>query len=74
MIQPLLPLKTGILYECLNPECFYCGSMFTFEDVEWKHFWNSELEDLDFRPVCAACGDPMAHWEDDDNGKTQTFV
>ena len=50
-MQPKLPLSVGVLYECLNPKCFYEGSLMGLDDVEWKHFWNKEVDDLDFRCV-----------------------
>ena len=64
MKQPLLPLNVGLLYECANPECFYCESLLSLEDVVWKHYWNSEIGDLDLRSVCPSCGEPMMIWED----------
>lgn len=67
-MQPKLPLVADrILYECANPDCFYCGSLLDRTDVKWVHFWNSESEDLDFRAVCPACNDPMMIWDDDDD-------
>ena len=64
MQQPKLPLNVGLLYECANPDCFYCGSMLDLEDVAWKHYWNHDAGDLDLRAVCPSCGDPMMIWED----------
>ena len=64
MLQPKLPIY-GVMYECANPDCFYCESMMTFEDVTWKPLWNSEIEDLDLVPHCASCGEPMMIWRDD---------
>lgn len=64
-MQSKLPFRDGILYECANPECFYVGTLLSFEDVVWKHYYDSTLEDLDLRPTCPSCGDPMMLWHDD---------
>jgi len=63
VMQPKLPLVADVMYECANPQCFYVGSLFTFEDVEWKHVWDSNIEDLTLSPRCAACSQPMMYWE-----------
>lgn len=64
--QPRLPLQgSGILYECLNSGCFYNGSLLAFEDVSWKDFYNHQIGDLDLRPVCPSCREPMATWHDE---------
>ena len=65
-MQPKLPLKVGLLYECANPFCFYEGSLFQMDEVDWVHFWNSEIDDLDLRSVCPSCAEPMMIWSDED--------
>lgn len=66
-IQPKLPLKgTGLLYECANPECFYCGTLMSMEDVSWAEYWDTSAEDLLLRSVCPACREPMMIWEEDE--------
>jgi len=76
--QPKLPLQdSGILHECANPECFYAGSLLTTEDVVWKHFWNSAIEDLDVRATCPSCAQPMMHWDaegESENGTIRTLL
>lgn len=67
-MQPKLPLNTGLLYECLNDDCFYVGALVNFEDVTWKNVWNSEIGDLDFVPCCASCAEFVAVWEGADDG------
>ena len=69
-MQPKLPLSAGLLYECANPDCFYCGSLLDLEDVVWKDYWDSSIEDLSVRATCPSCSDPMMIWSDDDG----TFV
>ena len=64
-MQPRLPLNVELLFECANPDCFYCGSLIGVEDVSWIHFWNSEIEDLDMRSVCPSCNEPLMIWEDE---------
>lgn len=65
-MQPKLPLRdVGLLYECANPDCFYCGSLLDTNDVVWKYYWNSEIEDLDLRSTCPSCSEPMMIWSDD---------
>ena len=73
-MQPKLPLKTThLLYECANPKCFYVGSLMTSDDVLWKHFWNSDLQDLDLRGTCPSCGDPLMIWDEGcENGTLPT--
>ena len=68
-MQPKMPLNVGLLYECANPDCFYCGSLLDMNDVEWVHYWDSDLDDLSFRSVCPSCREPMMIWNGgDDNG------
>jgi len=54
-----------VMYECSNPDCFYCGSLFTFEDVDWRDVWSSEFEDLVPVAKCASCGGAMMFWEEE---------
>ena len=65
--QPQLPLKVGLLYECMNPKCFYVGALLKASDVVWKHFWNTNIEDLDLRATCPSCSEPMAIWKGGDD-------
>jgi len=51
-------------YECLNPNCFYCEALLSAGDCTWVHFWNSAIDDIDFRPKCPSCAEPMAAWDD----------
>jgi len=51
------------LYECLNPQCFYCETLLKTEEASWKEQWNSEIDDLDMRPVCPSCSEPLAFWD-----------
>lgn len=67
MMQPKMPLGRGLLYECANPKCFYCEALMTFDEVVWIHYYNHELEDLDLRATCPACGDPLMIWRDEDD-------
>ena len=64
-MQPKLPLG-GLLYECANPDCYYCGSLMGLEDVTWKDVWNSQIGDLDLIPMCPSCNEPMMIWSADD--------
>ena len=64
-MQPKLPLFK-LLYECANPECFYCGSLMDLEDVIWREMWNSEIRDLDVIPFCPSCAEPMMIWSNED--------
>jgi len=74
-MQGNLPLlNAGLLYECANPDCFHVGTLLTLDEVDWKDFWNSEIEDLDLRSVCPSCKQPMMIWDGEENGKIQTFV
>jgi len=74
-MQSQLPLRLdGVLYECANPECFYVGTLLTMHDVVWKDFWNTSLQDMDVRPVCPSCSQPMMHWDGENDGTTTTFV
>ena len=66
MRQPKLPLNTSLLYECANPECYYCDALLDMEDVTWKEIWNSELRDLDLIPHCPSCNEPMMIWSEND--------
>jgi len=50
-----------ISYLCLNNECFYVESYLSFDDVNFKHVWNSEIDDLDMVAHCPSCGEPMIH-------------
>jgi len=72
MTQPKLPLHgvKAVLYECLNPECFYNGALMNMDDVAWKDVWSSHLEDLELVAFCVSCGEPMAHWKGDDDAST----
>lgn len=65
MRQAYLPLS-GLLFECANEDCFFCGSLLPMDEVVWKDFWNSTIADLDVRPVCPSCEEPMMHWESED--------
>lgn len=65
-MQPKLPLDVGLYYECANPDCFYLGALLDMEDVVWKHYWNSDIGDLDLRSVCPSCDNPMMIWSDND--------
>jgi len=58
-------------YECLNPQCFYVGALLGANDVVWKHFWNSAIDDLDFRPQCPSCNEPMATWDEPPNSEVK---
>lgn len=51
-------------YECLNPDCFYNGSLLGVEDVNLEHYWDSTIEDLGLRATCPSCGEPMAIWDE----------
>lgn len=73
MLQPKLPFRNvGLLYECSNTSCFYDGALLKFDEVVWKHYYNHEMEDLDMRSTCPACGDPMMIWHDTDEDTTET--
>jgi len=65
-MQGNLPLKAGLLYECANPECFYCGTLLNLNEVDWKDFWNSQIENLDLRATCPSCAEPMMIWDGED--------
>ena len=41
------------------------GCLLNMDDVDWKNFWNSEIDDLDFRCVCPSCHEPMMIWSED---------
>lgn len=74
-MQPKLPLRgLGLKYECLNPDCFYCGSLMGVHEVRWVHFWNSQIEDLDLRSTCPSCHDPLAIWDDDTDDALTSVV
>jgi hypothetical protein len=62
--QSHLPIGR-LVYECANPECFFCESLLPMEEVVWKDYWNSTLKDLDVRPACPSCEQPMMSWEDE---------
>ena len=65
MMQGVLPLNVGLLYECANPNCFYEGSLLDMENVDWKEYWCHESEDFQLRSVCRSCGNPMMIWSDE---------
>lgn len=65
-MQGNLPLNVGLLYECMNPDCFYDGTLLRMDDVVWKHYWDSRAEDLLVRSVCPSCHEPMAIWDEGD--------
>jgi len=65
-MQGNLPLDTGLLYECANPDCFYVGSLLNLHEVTWKDYWDSRFEDLLPRSTCPSCAEPMMIWEAED--------
>lgn len=67
MLQPKLPLGSGLLYECANPECFYVGALLRTTEIMWVTYWSHELEDLDLRATCPSCAEPMMIWHEDDD-------
>lgn len=74
-MQLNLPFREGLLYECANAECDGDGHLWRATEVNWVHFWNSEIDDLDLRSVCPLCSQPMMIWEEEEkDGKIQTFV
>jgi len=69
-----LPLSgIGLLFECANSECFYCGTLLNFIDCSFKDVWNSEIGDLDLVVICPSCREPLMVWEDND-GTHETFI
>ena len=71
-MQPKLPLNVGLLYECMNPQCFYVGALMRAHEVKWVHYYDHELEDLELRSVCASCAEPLAIWHEDDDTEAVT--
>ena len=65
-MQGNLPLDTGLLYECANPDCFYVGTLLRLDEVDWVDRWNSHLEDLVPHSVCPSCRQPMMIWDGED--------
>lgn len=51
-------------YECLNPECFYEGSLLGAEDVRWVDYYNHDTELMDLRSTCPSCHEPLAIWDE----------
>jgi len=66
-MQGNLPFTdVGLLYECANPDCFYCGTLLSMNEVVWKDYWDRRAEDLLPRSVCPSCYQPMMIWENDE--------
>ena len=53
-----------VMYECANPDCFYCGTLLRYDDVCWDHHWNSEIGDLDLIAKCPSCRQAMMLWDE----------
>ena len=57
-MQPKL-LRSNVTHMCLNKNCFYDQAILDFDDLVWKHLWNSEIEDLDLIPHCPSCDEVL---------------
>lgn len=61
--QLRLPLfAEACYYECVNQQCFYCETHQSYQDVVWKHLWNSTTEDLELTPYCPSCQEEVIFW------------
>ena len=61
--QLIMRLRDGVQMECLNNKCFHVGVLIKPSEADYKHVWNSQIEDLDMIPICASCQDPLVFWE-----------
>jgi len=69
-MQGMLPLSTGLLYECANSDCFYVGVLLRMTDVIWKDYYDHREGDLLPLAACPSCVEPMMIWNEDENEKT----
>lgn len=67
MTQLRLPMWTySCYYECVNPNCFYCETQMSYEDVNFKHKFNHREGDLELVPYCPSCDYEVIFWQGED--------
>lgn len=50
----------GVLYECVNEQCFFGQHMFSLDECVWKDRWNGH--ELLPEPFCPSCEKPLVRY------------